>query len=120
MVLFQIECRINFLKTDCVPWIIPRSTPKAGKALYFSENDPVKLFAQDLAVVIIHKAESVSVVWRAQIIPDTIGNIPFLQYSDHIPHPIFAPFKLCVSDRAELTAPKNFVGMLFYKFLYGG
>ena len=85
-----------------------------------SENDPVQLLAEDDAVVIVHKAEAVSVVGGAEIVPDTVGNIPFLKNGDDISHPILTPFYPCVTDGAELTAPEHLIGVLFNKILGRG
>ena len=79
----------------------------------------MKLFAQDLAIIVIYEAEAVSVVGCTKIIPYAIGNVPILDNGDHIAHPILAPFKLSVADRSKLSAPENFVGMLIDKFLDG-
>ena len=80
----------------------------------------MKLLAEDLSVIIVHEAEAGSVVGGAEIVPNAVGNIPFLQNGDHIAHPILAPFDFRVADRSEFAAPKNFVGMLFDEILHGG
>ena len=80
----------------------------------------MKPFAEDFSVIVIHEAEAVSVVGGAEVIPNAVGNVPFLENRDHVAHPAFAPFDLRVADRSEFAAPKNFVGMLFDEILHGG
>ena len=70
---------------------------------------------QNFSVVVIDKAETVSVIRRAQIVPDAILNAVFFKHRNYIPHIIFARAHRSVPDCAEFTAPKNFVWMFLCK-----
>ena len=80
----------------------------------------MEAFAEDFSVIVIHEAEAISVVGGAEVIPNAVGNVPFLEDRDHVAHPAFAPFDPRVADRSEFAAPKDLVGMLLDKIFHGG
>ena len=57
----------------------------------FSHDYICQGLAEYLSCIVVDKAEAVSVVWSAEIIPDTIRNGIFLQEGNHVTHPCFSP-----------------------------
>ena len=80
-------------------------------SLHVTLEDTQEPRAENFPAVIVHEAEPVAVVRRAQIVPRAVRNAVLLQQENDVVHPVFPPDQLAVANRPELTAPKNAVGM---------
>lgn len=65
---------------------IGETSPKILSSLTTDHSG--KFRRQDMSVIVIHQTEPIAVIGRAQVIPDTVGDLVFLAEFDHVPEPI--------------------------------
>lgn len=77
------------------------------------------LLADRFSEIVVNETETVSVIRRGKIVPDRNRNFILIAERNDIAEPVFAVFVLDMTNRTELTAGQDRIGMCLDKGFCG-